>query len=117
MLLEISFLHFHNTQLPHTLTQLAVKSDYYVETCTEHQVGIHVSAGVGGMATVLPVLKPRVQSHYFLDTPIITPVLHRTSPDQPCGPPSFLHNGYWISFAGVERPGLGVDHHRIKRRI
>jgi len=30
---------------------------------------MYVSAGVGGMATVLPVLKPRIQSHYFLDTP------------------------------------------------
>jgi len=30
---------------------------------------MYVSAGVGGEATVLPVLQPRVQSHYFLDTP------------------------------------------------
>jgi hypothetical protein len=30
---------------------------------------MYVSAGVTGMATVLPVLEPRVQSHYFLDQP------------------------------------------------
>ena len=30
---------------------------------------MYVSAGVGGMATVLLVLEPNVQSHYFLDTP------------------------------------------------
>ena len=33
---------------------------------------MYVSAGVGGVATVLPVLEPRAQSHYFLDTPCIT---------------------------------------------
>jgi len=30
---------------------------------------MYVSADVRGMATVLPVLEPHVQSHYFLDTP------------------------------------------------
>ena len=25
-------------------------------------------------------------------------------------PPSFLCNGYWVSFPGVKRPGRGVDH-------
>ena len=33
---------------------------------------MYISAGVGGMATVLPVLEPHVQSHYFLDTPCIS---------------------------------------------
>jgi len=32
-------------------------------------MGMYVSAGVRGVATVLPVLEPRVPSHYFLDTP------------------------------------------------
>ena len=30
---------------------------------------MYVSAGVGGVAAVLPFLQPRVQSRYFLDTP------------------------------------------------
>ena len=42
---------------------------YRVETCTEHQAGMYVSAGVGGVAKVLSILEPRVQSRYFLDTP------------------------------------------------
>jgi len=33
---------------------------------------MYVSAGVGGVATVLPVLEPRIQSHYFLDKPCIS---------------------------------------------
>jgi len=32
---------------------------------------MYVSAGVGGVAIVLPVVEPRVQSHYFLDQPCI----------------------------------------------
>jgi hypothetical protein len=31
---------------------------------------MYISAGVVGVATFLPVLEPRVQSHYFLDTPL-----------------------------------------------
>ena len=30
---------------------------------------MYVSAGVRGVATVLQVVEPRVQSHYFLDQP------------------------------------------------
>ena len=30
---------------------------------------MYVSAGVGGVVTVLQALESRVQSHYFLDTP------------------------------------------------
>ena len=30
---------------------------------------MNVPAGGGGVATILPVLDPRVQSRYFLDTP------------------------------------------------
>ena len=30
--------------------------------------------------------------------------------DRPWGPSSLLYNGYRISFAGVKRPGRGVDH-------
>jgi len=30
---------------------------------------MYVKAGVGGVVTVLPVLEPCVQSHYFLDQP------------------------------------------------
>ena len=37
--------------------------------CTEHQVGMYLSAGVGDVAVVLPVLESRVLSLYFLDTP------------------------------------------------
>jgi len=33
-----------------------------------------------------------------------------THPDRPCGPPSLLYIGYWVSFPGVKRPGRGVDH-------
>jgi hypothetical protein len=36
--------------------------------------------------------------------------IFRTRPDQPWGPPSFLCNGYRVSFPWVERPGRGVDH-------
>ena len=30
---------------------------------------MYLSADVGGVATILPVLEPRFQSHYFLVTP------------------------------------------------
>jgi hypothetical protein len=33
---------------------------------------MHVSAGVGGVTAVLAVLEPSVQSHYFLDTHLIS---------------------------------------------
>jgi hypothetical protein len=42
-----------------------------MKTCSEHQVGMYVLAGVGDVATVLPVVEPRVQSHYFLDQPCV----------------------------------------------
>ena len=29
---------------------------------------MYVSVGVGGVATILPVVEPRVQLHYFLDS-------------------------------------------------
>jgi hypothetical protein len=46
----------------------------------------------------------------------------RTRPDRPCGPPSLLYNGYWVSFPGVKRPGRDVDHlphpaPRFKERV
>ena len=37
-------------------------------------------------------------------------VLFRTSPDQPCGPPSLLCNGYRDSFSDVKWPELGVEY-------
>jgi hypothetical protein len=33
-----------------------------------------------------------------------------TLTDRLLGPPSLLYNGYLVSFPGVKRPGLGVDH-------
>ena len=36
--------------------------------------------------------------------------IFRTCPDRPWGQPSFLYNGYRVSFPGVKRPGRGVDH-------
>jgi hypothetical protein len=55
-----------------------------------------------------------VTTGYGLGGPVIASrwggEIFRTRPDQPCGPPNLLYNGYWISFAGVKRPGCGVDH-------
>jgi len=34
-----------------------------------------VSAGVGGVATVLPVVEPLVQSHYYLDQRCISQLI------------------------------------------
>jgi hypothetical protein len=31
-------------------------------------------------------------------------------PDRLWGPPSFLYDGYWVSFLRVMRSGRGVDH-------
>jgi hypothetical protein len=72
-LLEISFLHFHNVSLLQTHNSLSSQTcySYRVENCTEHQVGMYVLAGVGGVATVLPVVGHCVKSHYFLDQPCI----------------------------------------------
>ena len=36
--------------------------------------------------------------------------IFRTLLDLPWGPPSFLYNGYRVSFPGVKRPGHGVNH-------
>jgi hypothetical protein len=36
--------------------------------------------------------------------------IFRTSPDRPWGLTSLQYNGYWISFLGVKRPSLGVNH-------
>jgi len=33
-----------------------------------------------------------------------------THPEQLCGPPSLLYNGYRVSFLGVKQPGCDVDH-------
>jgi hypothetical protein len=74
-----SFLHFRNASVQHTHTLLAVKCDvlkYRAENSTEHQVGMYVTAGVWGVATVLPVVDPRIQSHYFLDQPCRWNCLH-----------------------------------------
>ena len=60
------YTHSHNSLSSQTCYR------YRVEICTEHQVEIHVSVGVGGVTTVLAVLEPHVQSHYFLDTPLIS---------------------------------------------
>ena len=35
----------------------------------------YVSAGVGDVAAVLPVVEPRVQSHFFLDKPCISSIM------------------------------------------
>ena len=36
--------------------------------------------------------------------------IFRTRPDRHWGPPSLLYNGRRLSFAGLKRPGRGVDH-------
>jgi hypothetical protein len=36
--------------------------------------------------------------------------IFRTRPDRSWGPPSLLHNGYWLTIPGVKRSGRGVDH-------
>ena len=36
--------------------------------------------------------------------------IFRTRPDGLLGLPSLLYKGYWVSFPGVKRPGLGVNH-------
>jgi len=36
--------------------------------------------------------------------------MFRTPPDEPCGPPILLYNGYWVSIPVVKRPGRGVYH-------
>jgi hypothetical protein len=36
--------------------------------------------------------------------------IYRIRPDQPGGPPSFLYNGYRVSFPGVKRPGRDLNH-------
>ena len=33
-----------------------------------------------------------------------------THPDQPCGPPSLLYNGYGVYFPGVMQPEHGTNH-------
>ena len=35
--------------------------------------------------------------------------IFRSRPDQPWGPPSLLHNGYWVSFLGVKQLECPVD--------
>ena len=45
-----------------------------------------------------------------------------THPDQPCGPPSLLYNGYGVSFPGVMQPGHGTNHlppstAKVKKRV
>ena len=50
---------------------------------------------------------------YELDGPEIESrwgEIFRTCPDRPRGPPNLLYSGYRVSFAGVKRPGRGVDH-------
>ena len=37
-------------------------------------------------------------------------LIFRTCSDRPWGPPSFLCNGYRVSFPGVKRPGRGANH-------
>ena len=54
-----------------------------------------------------------IATAYGLDGPGIESLggeIFRTHLDRPWGPPSFLHNGYRLSFAGVKRPGRDVDH-------
>jgi len=36
--------------------------------------------------------------------------IFRTPPDRHWGPPSFLYNGYSVSFPEVKRPGLGLQY-------
>jgi len=45
-----------------------------------------------------------------------------THPDQPWALPSFLYNGYWVSFPGLKQPGRGIDHPppssaKVKERV
>ena len=35
--------------------------------------------------------------------------IFRARPDRPWGPLRLLYNGNWVSFAGVKRPGFGVN--------
>jgi len=53
----------------HNLLSSQMCYSYQVEKCTKHQVGMYISASVGGMATVLPVVEHHVKSHYFLNQP------------------------------------------------
>jgi hypothetical protein len=52
-------------------------------------------------------------TRYGLDGPWSNPgvpEIFRTLPDQLWSPPSNLYSGYRFSFAGVKRPGRGVNH-------
>jgi len=45
-----------------------------------------------------------------------------TCPDWPWGPPSLLHNGYWVSIPGVKQPVYDVNHpfpfsNEVKERV
>jgi hypothetical protein len=61
-----------------------------------------VSAGVGDVATVLPVLEPCVRSHYFLDTPCIILLFYDTSPRRQTGVKvQFKHEIHIFSAVGV----------------
>jgi hypothetical protein len=54
-----------------------------------------------------------IATRYGLDGPGIESwwgEIFRSRPHRPWGPPSLLYNGYRVSFPGVKRPGLGVDH-------
>ena len=66
-----------------------------------------------------------IATRYGLDGPGIESrwggEIFRTRPDLPWGQPNLLYNGYRV-FAGVKRPGCGVDHPspssaEVKKRV
>jgi len=64
-------MHHYYTHLHDSLSSQTCYS-YWVENCPEHQVGMYVSAGVWGMATVLPVAEQRIVSLIFRPTLYVT---------------------------------------------
>jgi len=73
-LLEISFLHFRNTSLLHTLTQLAVKSDVLMLSSWNFHWSPSKNVCLGWCLSCgsLPVVEPRIQCHYIPDAPLIS---------------------------------------------
>jgi len=57
-------------------------------------VGIATGYGLDG-----PGIESRWEARFF-----------RTCPDRPWGPPSLLHNGYWVFPGGKEQPGRDADY-------
>jgi hypothetical protein len=74
-------------------------------------VHVYATKAYGGVQLFLhPFFNP--STYYGLDgsgTEFRWGEIFRTLKAAVGGPPSLLHNGYWVSFPGVKRPGRGVD--------